>query len=81
MQVGAFHALLYCATVTLDDAMPIVIRQSGSRAHYQRAGRATNEEPGMTQLKKHPQTDRFFSSESALHAVALESPSEVSPDL
>ena len=34
----------------------------------------------MTQLKKHPQTDRFF-SEQALHAVALESPSGVSPDL
>ncbi len=34
----------------------------------------------MTQLKKHQQTDRFF-SESALHAVALETPTGVSPDL
>ena len=34
----------------------------------------------MTQLKKHQQTDRFF-SEQALHVIALESLPGVSPDL
>lgn len=34
----------------------------------------------MTQLKKHQQTDSFF-SESALHAFALDSSPGVNPDL
>ena len=55
-------------------------RAHGGALITTRAERAPSKESGMTQLKKHPQTSRFF-SESALHAVTFEPLPGVSPDL